>query len=147
MIEKGCGCCRDQVVCYEDLEYALKCELGSNFEPSELYTAYLAERERAEKAEQTANRLTAWVHCDDALTASLKEDIEQLQAENAKLRKALELACAEIADHDCPHEYDLIEREECKSCPRGNEERYDVERDIKCWMRHFLEKVEGGGEQ
>lgn len=79
-------------------------------------------------------------------TTSTYPTCDRLQRENAELRKALELACAEVADHDCPHEYDLTERDECESCPRGREERYDAERDIKCWMRHFLEKAEGGGE-
>lgn len=69
---------------------------------------------------------------------------DDLQAENVKLQKALTLACTELADHDCPHEFDLAEWTECTSCEKDTEIHYNTQRDIDCWKRYFVEKVEGG---
>lgn len=64
----------------------------------------------------------------------------KLRAE--KLEKALERACLEVVDHDCPHDFGTAEWPECRECLRMEEERYDIQRDINCWKKYFLEEAD-----
>lgn len=75
----------------------------------------------------------------------LKEPLQMALAalqENQRLERALEIACAEMADHQCPYDFNLECWPECDTCPKGNEERYDADRDIACWKRWAVEKAE-----
>lgn len=68
--------------------------------------------------------------------------MDELFKKNKKLEKALEATCELLADHECPNDHDLTEWPECEDCPRGHELRYDAQRDINCWKRWVIEKVE-----
>lgn len=62
------------------------------------------------------------------------------------LMKALKIACAELADHQCPREFFLDKLwPECMWCPAGREDRYDVQRDIACFTRWAIETAEAEG--
>ncbi len=56
-----------------------------------------------------------------------------------RLENALERACIEMSDHQCPEEYGLGIWSECATCKREIEDRYNVLRDVTCWKRYFLE--------
>jgi hypothetical protein len=58
------------------------------------------------------------------------------------VEKALKLACQDVADHQCPMEFDLANWGECKTCSKDEETHYDAERDANCWSRYYLQKAE-----
>ena len=57
MIEKDCETCKEVMKVFGDYSPCVACDDScSNWQPSELYTAYLAEKERAEQAEAHVKR-------------------------------------------------------------------------------------------
>ena len=80
--------------------------------------------------------------------ASVRDLLQAEIRKNEKLEKALVIVCTQISDHQCPNEFDLICFPECDACPKGDEERYDTQRDINCWKRWAIEKAgEEGGDK
>jgi hypothetical protein len=69
---------------------------------------------------------------------------EEGRQELEQYKRALNLACVDASDHQCPYEFDYVDWPECTSCPHGNEIRYDIERDIKCWEKHYLAQAKAG---
>ena len=63
---------------------------------------------------------------------ALIEQHEQDQQQIATLKKALELACADAADEQCPHEFDLYTCKKCDGCSHDCEDRTDAARDAQC---------------
>lgn len=59
------------------------------------------------------------------------------------LEKALESACNDIADEQCPNEFDLYTCEKCPDCPHDRELHTDSERDMHCWFDYYIQKVQG----
>ena len=58
------------------------------------------------------------------------------------LREAFKYACTEIADEQCPHEFDYAKWNECEECSHNNEQHADIDRDVACWQRYYLELAE-----
>lgn len=57
------------------------------------------------------------------------------------LEKALELACIDGCDEQCPSDFYDIDWIECKTCTATSEVHYDINRDCKCWMRYYIERA------
>jgi hypothetical protein len=66
------------------------------------------------------------------------------RATRQDLAKALELACTSIADHCCPFDTEDTVWAECQGCDVTAGEppvRHDIDRDVACWQRYFLEQA------
>ena len=60
----------------------------------------------------------------------------------AQYKKALELACTDIAEDYCPFNLNLVNWEECGVCSHDCElHTSDRDRDINCWAKYYLNKV------
>ena len=85
---------------------------------------------------------------NDIQRASIQELSKQLaeaQNEKTKLRKVLELVCADLACDDyCPEgELGWLE---CKNCPGRHGEIYqNTDRDTNCWIRYYIQQVDKEG--
>lgn len=73
--------------------------------------------------------------------------IENIEKENSALKKALELACNDAADEQCPHEFDLYTCDKCADCPHGGEIHTNAERDAQCWYDYYIQKAQERDEQ
>lgn len=93
-----------------------------------------------------------WGGLIDGVELSAPDRLQALEQENAELseqlermEKALDIVCEEIADHQCPQEFDLGVWPDCEDCPsRTLKDRYDPVQDITCWKRWAMEKAEKG---
>ena len=88
MIEKGCETCKEVMKVFGDYSPCMACDDScSNWQPSELYTSYLAERERAGMAEGVTRGLIAEIE-------KLKEKLTPgSMTERAPTTDAYDAAC------------------------------------------------------
>lgn len=70
------------------------------------------------------------------------EDTSLEPEEVAELKKALELACEDAADEQCPHEFDLYTCNKCADCPHNGEIHTDAERDAQCWYDYYVHQAQ-----
>ena len=68
-------------------------------------------------------------------------ETERLQAENATLKKALELACDDAADGCCPNEATDYVCHNAQTCPNANGNREDSGIDKKCWYEYYIQQA------
>jgi len=60
------------------------------------------------------------------------------EAEVERLKKALEVVCADLACDDACPDHEGADWPECQNCPgRHGEIHQDTGRDIRCWMKYY----------
>lgn len=106
----------------------------------------IAYKDTCEEVKRLSRKLAAYEE-----TELTPDEIGQLRVEHTEyevLKEAFELACSEMADHQCPFEFDLVVWDKCKSCPKDSEARHDAKRDIECWKQYYLgQAIFGKGEK
>jgi len=96
-----------------------------------------AEVERLQTEIHLWQHMCAPIEVDGEAFANAVE-LSKARQEIVLLKRALELACDDAADEQCPHEFDLYACEECDGCPHGNEIHTDSERDAQCWYNYYI---------
>ena len=72
----------------------------------------------------------------------LQLDYNKIVTENVTLKRALELACNDAADEQCPHEFDLYTCNKCADCPHDSESHTDSGRDAQCWYDYYVHQAQ-----
>lgn len=77
----------------------------------------------------------------------LHDAILDLQTKIGKLEVALDKACVAWGDWDCPRASGRVYWPECRKCDYERIEPHDLQRDLACWKKYFLDGEEADGEK
>ena len=69
------------------------------------------------------------------LTNGVPEALEMVVEELIVTQKALELACDDINEDDCPFLYGMVDWDKCVACDAGPESG------TSCWLEHYLQQA------
>jgi hypothetical protein len=69
------------------------------------------------------------------LVNGVPEALEMVVDELIVTQKALELACNDINEDDCPFLYGMVDWDKCATCDA------DPESGASCWLEHYLQQA------
>lgn len=136
-----------QIVHDDDMSFTLSPENAAFIAASREWVPALCDRvEELEKQLAVKNAeitgLNGRVAESDSLLADHAEALRDEKRECATLRRALEMACNDAADEQCPNEFDLYTCEKCADCTHESESHTDGGRDAQCWFDYFIQQAQ-----